>query len=248
MINYVISDENLIEILLGNFRDILNIIVNRHEENEPPLLALSQKLKNIATRQDWYEICAAMDLMRDSQLAKDNFKQFELEGPTKYNELGEKYLRLFGILNAVNLQRHAIISIAKFSNHGNVKKLKDELADSEIVELRHMAASHNLGYNDNENINVNMTVRNELNGTRVGTFSMNNRIEVIDVQEKMAVFDKIIIRELFDSVERLLAITPNESERKQEVKKRHHHIRNFLKGESYCVQEGSIFFCVGEDL
>jgi hypothetical protein len=45
-----------------------------------------------------------MDIVGDASLAMYNFAEFSLDGPTKYEDTGERYLRLYGLLSAVYIQ------------------------------------------------------------------------------------------------------------------------------------------------
>lgn len=54
-----------------------------------------------------------MDIVRDSNDAIRNFLQFGLEGPTKYKNEGEKFLRLYGVLNATYIQQEATKQICR---------------------------------------------------------------------------------------------------------------------------------------
>jgi hypothetical protein len=45
----------------------------------------------------------AMDVIGDAALALKNFLRFSLDGPTRYEDLGERYLRLYGLLSATYL-------------------------------------------------------------------------------------------------------------------------------------------------
>lgn len=54
-------------------------------------------------RDDWNMLCASMDTLGDTSLATQNFIEKELG-----QKIGEKYLKLYGLLQAVFLQQDAI--------------------------------------------------------------------------------------------------------------------------------------------
>ncbi len=68
----------------------------------------------------WNIILNSYYIIEDTELAKKSFKQFDLQGPTRYNDTGERYLRLYGFLNAVYQQKLAIENLME------VFKLKDQ--------------------------------------------------------------------------------------------------------------------------
>jgi hypothetical protein len=58
--------------------------------------------------EDWGFIVSSMNIIGDASLAINNFLEFWLDGPTKYEDVGEKYLRLYSVLNAIYIQGHAV--------------------------------------------------------------------------------------------------------------------------------------------
>ncbi|MFV0218587.1 hypothetical protein OBK23_02720 [Empedobacter falsenii] len=50
---------------------------------------------------DWNILLNALYVIDDTEYAKKNYLKFKLSGPTKILDIGEQYLRLYGILNAV---------------------------------------------------------------------------------------------------------------------------------------------------
>ena len=74
------------------FRDLVNAKV--WGRNASPSKAL--RLNNEA---DWEFICVAMDVVGDAVLAIQNFLAFSVDGLTKYDDVGERRLRLYGVLN-----------------------------------------------------------------------------------------------------------------------------------------------------
>jgi hypothetical protein len=50
---------------------------------------------------------------RRFSLGIENFLRFGIDGPTKYGDMGEKYIKLYGALNATYLQQQAAISLFK---------------------------------------------------------------------------------------------------------------------------------------
>lgn len=92
----------------------------------------------------WNILCASMDTIEDTTLA---INQFEEEGIKKDDR--NKYLGLYGLLQAVFLQQNAIKSLLKviqecLNGEGEFKKFEDYKSESwkKIREYRHLSIAH----------------------------------------------------------------------------------------------------------
>lgn len=121
------------------FRDLVNARVWAQGESPASLLRLNSS-------NDWSFICVAMDIVGDASLAMHNFAKFSLDGPTKYEEVGERYLRLYGLLSAVYIQQQALIKLYYLMNCPSPAEQKKRFELLKIRELRHKLASHGLDY------------------------------------------------------------------------------------------------------
>ena len=86
-------------------------------------------LKN---RTFWNQLCSSLDVIEDSDLAIDTYINSEFA-----EENGEKYLRLYGVLQALFLQQHAVINLCEslgFSDnitaHPKLKRIRNVRNDS----------------------------------------------------------------------------------------------------------------------
>ncbi len=134
--------KNQIEILgryADAFRDLVNARVWAGDDSPKKLLRLNDD-------SDWNFICVAMDVVGDASLAIDHFLRFGLDGPTRYNDIGEKYLRLYGLLSAVYIQQEATLKLYSLMNCPNPKDIKAEFNQLEIRTLRHQLASHSVDF------------------------------------------------------------------------------------------------------
>jgi hypothetical protein len=95
---------------------------------------------------DWDFICASMDILDDALLAIENFLNFGLGGPTKYEPDGEKYLRLYGVLNATYLQQYAILELYIKNNLSNPRSIKGKIKRLKINEIRHKLGAHSVNH------------------------------------------------------------------------------------------------------
>lgn len=117
-------------------------------------IQLSLKFNN---QRDWDFLSTSMDIVGDASNAIRNFLQFGLDGPTRYNDVGERYLRLYGVLTATYIQQQAVLKLYKLMNVPNPQDIKDKLDALEIRTLRHKLASHGTDYK-------------EVTGPNIGTF------------------------------------------------------------------------------
>jgi hypothetical protein len=90
-----------------------------------------------------------MDIVGDASTAIENFLQFGLDGPTRYDEVGEKYLRLYGVLNATYIQQAAVLKLYKLTNVPELKEAKNQIESLQIREIRHKLGAHSIDYLDN---------------------------------------------------------------------------------------------------
>lgn len=121
------------------FRELINDRVWSGKDEPSKLLRLNQE-------SDWSFICVAMDIVGDASLAIDNFLEFGLDGPTKYDSTGERYLRLYGLLSAVYIQQEAVRKLFSLMNCPNPKQIKSKYDVLEIRLLRHQIASHGVDF------------------------------------------------------------------------------------------------------
>ena len=87
-----------------------------------------------------------MPIIPDTNQAIQNFLRFGLDGPTKYDELGEKYLRLYGDLNATYIQQEALLKLYKLANAPNLKGTTAQTHSLRIRELRNKFGAHTINF------------------------------------------------------------------------------------------------------
>lgn len=93
---------------------------------------------------DWNKLCAAMDIIEDTCEACLVYEKNGLgEG------IGEKYLRVYGLLQSIYLQQDAIKILAKIL--ANIEIVHDKLANwKRIRDIRNMSTGHPIEYNYGE--------------------------------------------------------------------------------------------------
>lgn len=139
--------ENIIE----NFALLLNKIylaieVSNYKTPEDYREKLSVKF-GLDKIYDHYVIESCQHLLEDTELAITNYERFGLDGPTKYDNTDEKYLRLYGLLNAVYLQMSVPKQLAEIFKLNIKKDLIIRLKSLKIFETRNKLAAHTIDYN-----------------------------------------------------------------------------------------------------
>lgn len=134
---------SLLERYSDTYRDI--VIARVWAKDESPKSCLGLNSEN-----DWSFICVAMDILGDANLALSNFADYSLDGPTKYDDTGEKYLRLYGLLSAAYNQQQAALKLYQLMSCDSPSQLKRSFDSLRLREMRHKLASHGLDYEDRE--------------------------------------------------------------------------------------------------
>jgi hypothetical protein len=72
--------QSLISRIEQHVRDLINEVANSAQGEFLPSIKTLLKFEN---ESDWITICSLLDVIGDTELAKDNFRKFKIEGPTK---------------------------------------------------------------------------------------------------------------------------------------------------------------------
>jgi len=127
---------------------------------------------NIKQNSDYGFIIDSFYLLEDTQSAKENFRSFGVSGATKYENVGEIYLRVYGLLNACYLQQQAVIMIhEKLELSLNVKELKA----FPIFNLRNTFAAHTVNRGEGKNKRSYILDRDALRRGRLNGYSTNSQ-------------------------------------------------------------------------
>jgi hypothetical protein len=96
----------------------------------------------------WNIILNSYYIIDDTELAKNSFKQFELQGPSRHKDIGERYLRLYGLLNSVYQQKLAIDNLMEVFKLPKQKEFSERLSKNELLILRNKIGAHPSNYRD----------------------------------------------------------------------------------------------------
>lgn len=130
---------DILDAYAAAFRDLVNDRV--WGKNEHPYASL-----RLNSEADWSFVCVAMDVVGDASLAIRNFLKFGLDGPSRYEDAGERYLRLYGLLSAAYIQQQAVLKLYSLMNCPSPKQIQSIFHDLEVRTLRHQLASHSLDF------------------------------------------------------------------------------------------------------
>ena len=188
------------------------------KETDNFLCFVQQKFK-LNSKNDWNEIIASEDILEDSNEALKSFLRFGLSGPTKYNDLGEKYLRLYGVLNAVYQQQQAILHIFKLFNCPNPKLIKQEFDNLSITQARHKLGAHSINYTAQGDAETEMfvPVRLQFNDYKLTYFNhKNNESNDIDLKLTLEEHSKLICKTYLSIANKVIKTVYKGNANKQE--------------------------------
>ena len=186
---------DLVNLINDRFIEFTREQVFSKETND--FLGFAQQKFKLNAKNDWNEIIASEDILEDSNEALKSFLKFGLSGPTKYNDLGEKYLRLYGVLNAVYQQQQAMLHIFKLFNCPNLKYTKQEFNNLSITQARHKLGAHSINYTVQSDSETEMfvPVRVQFNDYELTYFNhKNNESSKIDLKLTLEEHSRLICK------------------------------------------------------
>ena len=184
------------EILLG-FLQCTEVKDEVTQEDYDKVLCKKMKFNN---PYDLKQFRSCIDLLEDTQDAIDEVFKNGLK--TKFNSHGEKYLRLYGVLNAYWLQAEAIADLIRLFNWKTQDETRNKLKSFKIIEVRNKIASHTTNYV------MRNTKKNEIDFFRLTQTSINkwgNKLHIVSsksVSEEINLID--IMKEFTHQIERIL--------------------------------------------
>lgn len=191
------------------FRELINGKVRRHNGENESLSDFIQRALKLNKAEDWSFMCSSMDIINDSLLGVENFIRFGMNGPTKYDDLGEKYIRLYGVLNATYIQQQALLNLHRISNTPNLNKAEASVSSLTIRDVRHKLGAHSVDYSNRETSQTEsfVPVRLTLGGMRCEYFS-NSTLSYSSVDLAIALDEHIsLINDMYKLIYEKLAKT-----------------------------------------
>lgn len=155
--------------------------------------SLNRKLKLINGRKH-EEIWACTWQLEDTESALRNFRKYGLLGPTKFEDVDECYLRLYGFLSCIFMQKDAVVELTSILMPSRKKQVAELFRNNSLVQLRNRLASHNVS-NVNDNRTSILSQTSLLRKNMVIHYVTDKTYEV-DLKEELQSFEKSLNEEL----------------------------------------------------
>ena len=204
------------EILLGFLR-YTRVNNYRDEEHYEEILNRNLKFKY---KDDHLRFRGCIDLIEDTQVAINQVYEKGLSNEA--NDCGERYLKLYGVLNAIYMQMFSLFELIELFKTPPKAKTTREFKQLRIIELRNKVAAHTPNYMNNGNKERN-TDFYRLTRTSIGQWG--NRIAIVSSYDELEEFDLIpLMNEFSQKVEEnldsicvkgLKSLFPNNNEFKE---------------------------------
>jgi len=178
-----------------------------------------KQLLRLNKESDWDFLTAAMDIIDDASAAIAHVERFGLSGPTKYGDVGERYLRLYGLLSATYSQQQSILTIYKMMNVPNPTEIKNAFECLKIRELRHKLSAHGTEYlTEDDGIEAYVPLRLNLGDTDVTCVRYGSEMhqETVNLREAMNDHTKLIIRVVDAIIEKSIVTLFKDDTKRQE--------------------------------
>ena len=145
----------------------------------------------------WNIMLNSYYIFDDTELAKKTFKQFDLQGPSRHQDIGERYLRLYGFLNSVYQQKLSIGNLMEVFKLPKQPEFSKKLNANELLSLRNKIGAHPSNYKhvkeDSEHtFDVYEISRPDLQMDRIKLLRNQNYFEDYDLAKAIEEFDKLI--------------------------------------------------------
>ncbi len=121
-----------------------------HPKNQIDIEERIRKRLKFQYKFDIWRLRSCIDLMEDTEEAICYFSKYGLQKFNAYdnNDIGELYLKLYGILNAVFQQISCISEIFEVCRINNKSVVNKKLRELKIYELRNIAGAHTINYKE----------------------------------------------------------------------------------------------------
>ena len=101
---------------------------------------------------DHLRMRSCIDLIEDTEMALTSFCKYGIAGaPNSKEDFGGRYLRLYGVLNAVQQQRLAIVQLFEILKISGKKEVSKKLQNLKIIEVRNIVGAHTVNFADASN-------------------------------------------------------------------------------------------------
>lgn len=125
-----------------SFRDVVTGKLNKIPDEIEKFHLHVKTIFKLSKEEDFNFLLTAMDIVGDTNMAFSHFLRFGLDGETRYEDKGEAYIRLYGLLNASYIQQQAILNLYRICHVPNFKNAKEKTLNLNIRDARHKLGAH----------------------------------------------------------------------------------------------------------
>ncbi len=204
----------------------------------PDMESKIQKRLKVQFPFDSWRIRSCIDLIEDTEYAILSFSEHGLQkfSAISNKDLGEIYIRLYGVLNAVQQQRLAIIELFETLKLSKKRKITEILGNLKVMEIRNVAGAHTINLKDS---NSNLPENFNTNFFRITQCKLNSKADNMDavdgfgnlrnynLYESILEYNRVSEKILYDgTIEYMNKIFKNCPNKKDELLK-HYEIEEF---------------------
>lgn len=185
--------ESIIERQIGILRTILSNIAENDKNGSEDFIEFTNRYFCFDTNFGWNILMNAFYVFEDTELAKNDFNEFGLQGACRHSNTGEKYLRLYGILNSFYQQFLALRNLMELFKLEPRVKYIETLQESDCIKLRNKIAAHSTNYSrdrNNKQFDVYEIFRPELERENIRLLKNQEDFETYNLKTAMSDFDK----------------------------------------------------------
>lgn len=185
--------ESIIEKQIGILRIILSDLVENDKNGDEDFIEFTNRYFCFDTNFGWNILMNAFYVFEDTELAKNDFEKFGLQGPSRHKNTGEKYLRLYGVLNAFYQQNLALINLVKLFHLAPEKEIIHQLKHLDCIKLRNKIAAHSTNYStdlNNDDFDVYEISRPKLEQGKIRLLKNQDIFETYCLDELIENFNK----------------------------------------------------------
>lgn len=148
------TDAQKIELYSSILLGVLRLTRTKNKEGSNDYNEEIRKKMKFEKIGDDIKLRACLDLLEDTQYSIDEFVQngLYINEDQFTNRLGEKYLRLYGLLNSIYLQKQAVIELIEIFKISHKSKHVAGFKSLKILELRNKIGAHTVNYKENNTI------------------------------------------------------------------------------------------------
>lgn len=190
------------------FREIVNYEARRGSQKIGNVNSFRKEVQGrlrFEKESDWMRLCSLLDILGDTELAKENFMEFGLLGNDARNGVAEKYIRLYGILNCIYLQRSALIHLLEVFKVPHKNTFKSKLDSISLIQLRHMAGAHTIDYSSISGAISHQISRYGMTTWEVEILNSQGEFKQYDIRELIFEYNFLAEEILIKSLEKAIS-------------------------------------------